>query len=97
MNPDHLEVGTKLDNSRDMVERGRSCKNDGGRNPAAILTADQARAIFVDPRAQGRIAADYGDHRTAVNLIKCGKSWAKETAGLVAHRRRMGPPSKLDD
>lgn len=93
VNPDHLLVGTKLDNSRDMVERGRSCKNDGERNPSARLTADQARAIFVDPRNQGAIAAAYGIHRTTVNLIKCGKSWAKETAGLSPHRHPLGCPS----
>lgn len=94
VNPDHLEVGTKQDNMDDMKERGRSPKNDGERNPATSLTVEQVRAIFVDTRTQGAIAADYGIHRTAVNLIQSRNTWAKETADLKQVKRKMGPPSR---
>lgn len=94
VNPDHLELGTKQDNADDMKDRGRSPKCAGELNPATSLTVEQVRAIFVDTRTQGAIAADYGIHRTAVNLIQSRKTWAKETADLKQVKRKMGPPSR---
>lgn len=50
MNPAHLMLGTKADNSRDMVARGRSTA--GERNPGARLTAASVAEIRVPTRKE---------------------------------------------
>lgn len=77
VNPDHLILGTPADNSRDMVERGRSLT--GSRNHRANLTEEQALAIYSDPRAYPEICAEYGVWKGTVSAIKTGRSWSKET------------------
>lgn len=39
------------------------------------LTPEQVSAIRADPRRHHLIAADYGLHRNAIQLIKSGKAW----------------------
>jgi hypothetical protein len=79
-NPAHLETGTKADNARDMVERGRSPCNIGERNPSVKLTAAQALEIRAKYAAGGRsqksIGADYGVSNQLVSLIVNRKAWA---------------------
>lgn len=43
INPEHLEIGTHLDNERDKVERGRILK--GHKHGCAKLTPEQVREI----------------------------------------------------
>lgn len=49
VNPEHLFLGTALDNVRDMISKGRKVKSGGksfgSRNAAAKLTEDQVRQI----------------------------------------------------
>jgi hypothetical protein len=45
INPEHLEVGTPKDNSKDMVDRGRSKK--GENHPRSKLTNDQVKEIRI--------------------------------------------------
>lgn len=73
VNPDHLFLGTKADNSRDMVRKGRQTK--GQDIVKSKITESQVLAIRADPRTQCEIAADYGVHRTLVSHIKRRKIW----------------------
>ena len=66
--PSHLRLGTHEENMRDMI--------NAGRQGAAKITADQARAIRSDTRPYRQIAEQYGISRSSVCLIKQGKNWA---------------------
>lgn len=77
-NPDHLEEGTKLDNSRDMVERGRSMR--GERHRDAVLTEDDVRNIRSMRGVKSvEVAKMFGISRQNVNSIWSGKSWKHVT------------------
>lgn len=96
VNPAHLFLGTRSDNTQDAIKKGRWVASPGERNGTAILKEAEVLAIYTDIRTQGCIAAEYGVHRTTINLIKTGKKWGWLTAasGLKAHRRPMGAPRK---
>lgn len=79
--PNHLFLGTHLDNVRDMDAKGRSRRPRaaGERNGSAKLTAVQVREIKSALELGGRqaaIARSYGVSRHAVHLIAKGKKWA---------------------
>lgn len=75
-NPEHLVPGTTADNSRDMVERGRSLKGEA--SPHSKLTADDVRTIRLR-REQGEVlkdlAADYGVTFGMIGHICQGRAW----------------------
>jgi hypothetical protein len=76
VNPEHLLLGTNLDNMRDMRERGRS--NKGERNGACVLSHDQVRTIreMSDARVpQSAIGRRFGISQSTVSLIVRGKRW----------------------
>ena len=75
VNPDHLEVGTALDNVTDAVTRDRQAR--GSRHGAAKLTEQQVLAIRADPRKgqHTAIAKDYGITPSAVYSILTGRKW----------------------
>lgn len=62
-NPDHLFLGTNLDNIIDSVKKGRWNNK---------LTDDQVREIRLDPRSDRIIAPEYGIHHTAVWRLRKG-------------------------
>lgn len=71
VNVDHLEGGTHADNSRDMVERGRSRR--GERHGLATLSDGQAEEIRQSDEKYQVIADRYGIHYQTVYKIKKGK------------------------
>ncbi len=73
--PDHLFLGTNLDNSRDMFAKGRAKPPKGDAHPTAKLTEAQVRSIIADDRMQRQIADDLGVSKATVCLIKQGKTW----------------------
>jgi hypothetical protein len=65
-NPDHLVLGTVIDNIRDMDKRGR---RSVGVKHNAKLTEEDVRAIRADRRMKRLIAADYGiSHGIVINI-----------------------------
>lgn len=74
VNPDHLFLGTRRENSADMVNKERAAK--GERHSQSKLTAEQVLAIRSDTRRQHVVAAEHGIDRVTVSDIKRGKSWA---------------------
>ncbi len=76
--PDHLLLGTRQDNMNDMVERGRSWKPWGERNPRSRLTDEQVADIR--RRHQFRVvtydmlAKEYGVSRHSISEICRGKT-----------------------
>ena len=78
VNPNHLFLGTRLDNLKDMFLKGRNPSQKGELNPAAKLTNDEVIAI--------RILLSYGMRLTAIARsynrgvgtifdIKHGRTW----------------------
>jgi len=77
VNPRHLWLGSKRENSADMVAKGR-CKSrgpGGERHGTAKLTEADVWAIRQAEGTHRAIAAQYGVGRTQVSSIKQGKSW----------------------
>lgn len=75
-NPAHLWLGTIADNSRDMVQKGRSSRRIGSANTRCRLTVDQVRAIRGDHRQSAAIARSYGVARTTIRDIRLGRTWS---------------------
>jgi hypothetical protein len=77
--PDHLFVGTYLDNMRDCVEKGRTDKRTGDRNQCAKL--DDASVIAIRTAAangesQASIGRRFGLTQQGVSLVVSGKRWS---------------------
>lgn len=91
VNPDHLYIGTHLDNGRDARERGRTATGDrnathlypekvarGERQGNSKLTAAKVREIraLVASGLKGRqIAPSFGIHLQTVKDIMAKRSW----------------------
>jgi len=74
--PDHLAVGTQLENMADMVAAGRSTR--GTRNAQAKLNDAKVLAIRERLRAghgTARLAAMYGVSESAIHQIRKGVIW----------------------
>ena len=76
VNPDHLFVGTALDNIRDMELKGRRAR--GTRIARAKLTDDDVREIrrrTAAGESQERVGRSFGIVQTAVSAIVHRKTW----------------------
>lgn len=73
VNPDHLELGSNLDNIMDMRAKDRDSKGESRYN--AKLTAEDVIKIINDPRDNGQIARDYPVNRKQISRIKLGLRW----------------------
>lgn len=73
INPAHLFLGTKAENSADMALKKRSTY--GEKNPMSKLTESDVKNIFNDNRTQQEIANDYGIKQQAVSKIKLKLRW----------------------
>lgn len=72
VNPNHLYLGTHLDNMADQRRRGRT---KGEKQHNAKLTDADVRAIKRDTRYQYVIAKEYGVIQATISKIKLGKTW----------------------
>lgn len=79
VNPEHLFVGTQLENVKDMMEKNRLASRKGVRNSSAKVTEEVVKAIRSDSRPSKQIAGAYGLNRNTVWLIKSGRSWSHVT------------------
>jgi len=73
VNPDHLFLGTRADNSADMVSKGR--QTIGERNPMAKITNEQAMEIIKSREPKGILAVRYGIEPKTVDDIRKRRSW----------------------
>jgi hypothetical protein len=76
-NLNHLIPGTRADNNKDMVERGRHGRSSlpGERNPAAKLTQEQVLDIRADRRSTVELAKVYGVSQSLMSMIKSRQVW----------------------
>lgn len=82
VNPDHLFLGTQMDNMRDKIAKGRDLY--GEKNTEAKLKECQVREILRDTRSLKEIAADYDVSGTMIGFIKNGRKW-KHVSREMAH------------
>jgi hypothetical protein len=75
VNPDHLFLGTRTDNSEDMVRKGRHRGAPGERNRKNKLTTEQVLSIRVDERQTRFIAGEYDIAKSLVRKIKRRILW----------------------
>ena len=86
VNPDHLYVGTNLDNVRDRVRRGRSADVQGENDGMAKLKDADVRRIWSLCKqgvSQSRAARAHGIHKATVNDIMHRRTWRHITAVAV--------------
>lgn len=78
--PEHLFLGTALENTHDMISKGRARHRPlrGESNRRALLTDEKVRYIRAE-RGNGRtlasLAAELGVHLTTVHYASNGKNW----------------------
>jgi hypothetical protein len=87
--PDHLFLGTQLDNMQDMVRKGMKVAtgSPGESNGNCALTEEQAREIYRRKRSgelQRVLADEYGIDQTHVSRIG-RKNWLHISGGKEAH------------
>ena len=74
---EHLFLGTKADNNKDMTEKGRRARLE--RHGRAVLTEELALKIVSDPRSGRRLAAELGVSASAVHFVRSGRRWGEVT------------------
>lgn len=90
VNPDHLSLGTNMDNMRDKIAKGRMRVAEGENGGHAVLTEKQVKAIVLDPRPYAQIAADYGVKASTIGSIKQRKSWKSVDIKKIVKTQRTG-------
>jgi hypothetical protein len=77
VNPDHLRLGSGVDNVQDALERGRHRAPAGERHVHAKLTAAAARAIRLDAGRTtiSELARRFGVSRRAIRFVLNGETW----------------------
>jgi hypothetical protein len=81
-NPEHLYIGTRLDNARDAVLRKRMSPLKADKHPLAKLTWAKVRAIrqlHSQGWSQRKLAKRYCVHRSNIYLIVHGYGWPEPT------------------
>lgn len=79
VNPDHLQLGTQLENMRDASDRDRLWHRAGEKNLQATITAQTALAIYKDTGGYTALARKYGTTKIIVARIKTHKNWTSVT------------------
>lgn len=74
---DHLFVGTRVDNVRDMDAKGRRGVVSGAAHPKAKLTAGDVVEIrsLRGKVSQRLLAARFGVSKTAIRYVQHGRNW----------------------
>lgn len=83
VNPDHLSIGTAMDNHLDAVGKGRvdpmRLSTFTRKARRRVLTDEQVRGIRKDHRPLSEVAATYGVTVSCVSRIRTGKAKALVT------------------
>ena len=69
VNPNHLFLGTPADNTKDMVEKGRTC------SPLTIAAVREIRKALVGGESQQKIAVRFNVSQCTINNINIGHTW----------------------
>ncbi len=78
VNPNHLKLGTQLENMQDMAERGRYLPRNGEDNPNSRLTNDDVKdikAMLAKGIKRKKAARKYRVSLSTIDRIVSGLSW----------------------
>lgn len=75
VNPDHLFLGTALDNVRDMMRKGRGHKARGRQHGRNKITPEQAIEIRLSKKSHRALADDFRLSCGTISSIKNNKIW----------------------
>jgi hypothetical protein len=77
VNPDHLFLGTRLENMADMVAKGRSaaCRHAADKNPNARITWETVKLIRERGLSCKKAGKLFGVSTSQVHNVRSGKSW----------------------
>lgn len=81
VNPDHLFLGTRLENMRDCMRKGRTARGRrlgerrGENGTAAKLTWNEVRAIRASAAPSKELARKYGVTSDNINRIRRNDTW----------------------
>lgn len=81
VNPDHLFLGTRLENMRDCKRKGRTARGaalgnrKGEDGPAAKLTWESVRQIRASSEPSKALARKYGVTNDNINRIRRNDTW----------------------
>lgn len=80
--PEHLFVGSHLDNMADMVTKGRHAwvAHPGATNGRATLTPDDVDVIRATTGKTKALAAMFGVDRTTIQRARRNETWAADAA-----------------
>lgn len=79
INPEHLFLGTALDNKLDCIAKSRQCRGVNVRTN--ILSEADVLEIRKDSRVAREVAESYGVTRYAIYDIRSGKNWKWLSSG----------------
>jgi len=74
-NPDHIFIGTQMENIQDCVAKGRRNTRKGTAVNTNKLTEEQVLRVFYDTRLAKEVAKDFGISHYTVAGIRLKKSW----------------------
>lgn len=77
VNPEHLFVGTRQDNIKDMVNKGRNKRGDtkGSKHWNASLTEDDVRTIRSSNESNVELAKRYGTSNKNISAVRHRHIW----------------------
>ncbi len=73
--PDHLFIGTTLDNMRDRAAKGRNADTNGEKNPFHKLTSEQVLEMRSSTDKTSELAKRYNVTYEQVWKIRAGRAW----------------------
>lgn len=84
VNPDHLFLGTREDNNKDMMTKGRhgvtsQTQPHGEQHPNAKLTDDIVRAVRQSGASSRVLAQRFGVERSAIKAVRSHRTWRHVT------------------
>ena len=79
INPDHLFLGTHLENMRDRASKKRGADFSGEKNPRTILTEKDVLEIFNSIGPAAVLAEKFNINRGTVYSIRNGHNWQNLT------------------
>lgn len=78
VNPAHLSLGTKKENTADMIRKDRHFKHSGETSPRSILTEADVRVIRSWPKKKGyriELAGRFGVSVPTIEAVVRGYNW----------------------